>query len=94
VTDTQTDGAAVRPARPLAELRAHGLLWLINRTVFHPRGYALGFDVDDTGDVTGWVLYGDGTEPWKYATEIDEDDLFARAEAFLSSLHGHGTSAR
>lgn len=44
------------------DLRADGLLWLINRCVFHPRGYALGMD-KDTGD---FVLLGDGSEPFTF----------------------------
>lgn len=39
-----------------------GLLWLINRSVFHPRGFALA--VDTAGG--GLTLYGDGSEVWKF----------------------------
>src|SRR6266540_984695 len=50
------------PARPFIDLSHSGLLWLINRVVFHPRGFALSLDI--RGDVaTGWLLQGDGTEP-------------------------------
>lgn len=44
------------------KLRDDGLLWLINRTVFHPRGYALGYD-DQTGE---FELIGDGSEPFEF----------------------------
>jgi len=49
------------------DLRTDGLLWLINRTVFHPRGYALALDTTDGR----FFLCGDGTEPWTFgdATE-------------------------
>ena len=59
--------------RPFADLRATGLLWLINTTVFHPRGYALALHFDgkhpDLGACTGWSLMGDGSEPWQFATQ-------------------------
>jgi hypothetical protein len=79
---TDNDGC-----RPFAELREHGLLWLINRTVFHPRGYALAFHVDEfDGASTGWQMLGDGTESWNYDPSVGEDELFRAAEAFLASL--------
>jgi hypothetical protein len=71
--------------RPLEELRESGLLWLINRTVFHPRGYALSLHYE--GDrAVGWSLEGDGTEAWRYGMDDDEErEVFARAEATLRS---------
>lgn len=66
--------------RPFEDLSMSGLLWLINRTVFHPRGYALAITLDD-GKAVGWSLLGDGSEPWEYG--IDEKDHFRRAEATL-----------
>jgi hypothetical protein len=72
--------------RSFAEFREHGLLWLVNRTVFHPRGYALAFHVEDDGTVTGWDMQGDGSESWNYADTVEEDESFAAVEAFLSSL--------
>ena len=53
-----TDPRATRPV----DLQADGLLWLINREVFHPRGYALGYDPEERT----FVLMGDGTEPFVY----------------------------
>jgi len=49
--------------RPWSELRDSGLLWLINTSVFHPRGYALGMSNE------GWVLFGDGSEPWQFGAD-------------------------
>lgn len=80
--------------RPFSEFREHGLLWLVNAAVFHPRGFALAFDVEDDGTVTGWGLLGDGTEPWHFEDPPDMDpadpqsldSVFARVEAFLDSL--------
>lgn len=66
--------------RPFEDLSATGLLWLINRVVFHPRGYALAITVTD-GKATGWSLLGDGSEPWQFGD--DENDNFRRAEAAL-----------
>jgi hypothetical protein len=67
---------AVRPFRDLME--DTGLLWLINRTVFHPRGFALAlvFADEDRQQPVGWQLVGDGTQVWTYdpaehATEAD-----------------------
>lgn len=42
------------------DLIKDGLLWLINRQVFFPRGYALGYDREEAG----FFLLGDGTEPF------------------------------
>lgn len=47
------------PGRPV-DLRRDGLLWLINRQVFCPRGYALARD-PKTGE---FFLLGNGTEPY------------------------------
>jgi hypothetical protein len=66
--------------RPFAELRDSGLLWLINRALFHPRGWALALSYRD-GQVVGWRLLGDGSEVWRFTD--DEDENFAAAEATL-----------
>jgi hypothetical protein len=65
--------------RTFDELQATGLLWLINRTVFHPRGFALGLVYSD-GEVAGWALQGDGRDPYRYGDDIDEPDLLAAVE--------------
>lgn len=75
---------------PFEALRESGLLWLINRTVFHPRGFALALDIGrESGEAKGWALIGDGTEPWHTTVETD-DELFAKAEAFLNAHRPHG----
>lgn len=71
-----------RVVRPWEDLRSTGLLWLINSTVFHPRGFALAFTMQD-GKPTGWKLLGDGSEPWRFDGDIDE--LFRKAEETLAS---------
>lgn len=68
--------------RPFAELRDTGLLWLINRVAFHPRGFALALHADDDGTVTGWSLQGDGSEAWSFPAER-ERELFQLVERTL-----------
>ena len=91
------DHPTASTTRPFSELREHGLLWLINKAVFHPRGFALAFDVEDDGTVTGWGMKGDGTESWSYVDDPEgahtkdgepwtEDIAFAAVEAFLNAL--------
>lgn len=82
--------------RPWNDLKDSGLLWLVNRVVFHPRGYALAIHYTgtfpDLGEATGWSILGDGTEPWTMgdpnADQISqgaktEDELFALVKALL-----------
>lgn len=68
------------------DLHDDGLLWLVNRCVFHPRGFALGHKPG----TDEFVLLGDGSEPWHYAvpdelddptTAVDEDEAFGQVEA-------------
>jgi hypothetical protein len=68
----------VTEPRPFSELRDTGLLWLINTTVFHPRGYALAVHYADGTDseMIGWSLVGDGTEVWAFGTDADIDSCF------------------
>lgn len=69
--------------RPIKDLSESGLLWLINRVVFHPRGFRLTLVANtETGEATGWELQGDGTEPHWFTEEADRD-RFAKAEATL-----------
>jgi hypothetical protein len=75
--------------RPIDELRDSGLLWLINRTVFHPRGLALALVYGENAVVTGWRLMGDGTEPVWFSPD-DEAGLFAAAKATLAEAERGG----
>lgn len=73
--------------RPIEELRDTGLLWLINRQVFHPRGYALALHVwpedhERAGEVAGWSILGDGVEPWNF-TDGDEDQFLAATKVVM-----------
>jgi hypothetical protein len=69
--------------QPLSELRGSGLLWLINRVVFHPRGLALALCQEEGGEITGWQLLAAGEgEPFSF-TNRDDETGFRRAEATL-----------
>ena len=59
------------------DMKNDGILWLINRTVFHPRGFALSYD-DETKE---FFLIGNGKEPWAFG--INEDPLFEAVEHAL-----------
>ena len=73
--------------RPFSALRDSGLLWLINTSVLHPRGFALALHYDDRGsEPTGWSLIGDGSEPWVFVDSTDNDRCFAAVEATFRSL--------
>jgi hypothetical protein len=72
------------------DLRSSGLLWLINTTVFHPRGFALGMSPDGL-----FTLMGDGSERWAFSEDVDwpegegPDDRFRAAEALFASRRIH-----
>lgn len=79
---TPEDQKRLSEVRGFDEFREAGLLWLVNRVVFHPRGYALAFHVDD-GAVVGWTLIGDGTEVWAFGADAD-DECFAKVREFFA----------
>lgn len=66
-------------------MRDHGVLWAINRVLFHPRGFALAFVYDDDGGLIGWAIQGDGTETWAFSDGEEEDDLMRKFEALLDA---------
>lgn len=71
--------------RPFSTLRPTGLLWLINTSVFHPRGFALALHYPhlDAAEPDGWVLNGDGCEPWLFSQTPEGDALFRTAQDLL-----------
>lgn len=71
------------PPRPFDDLVTSGLLWLINASVFHPRGLALGVTRDPEGHVIGWLLLGNGTEPWSFP---DDRGTLAKFQAAQTTL--------
>lgn len=79
------------PAFDFKRLSEYGVLWLINRTVFHPRGYALSLIFEDgIEEPTGWSIIGDGSEPWKFDDSIDEDERFLQIEGLLNQASQFG----
>lgn len=69
----------------LGELRHKGVLWAINRHLFHPMGYALALVLEDDGSISGWQLMGAGDEVWSFAPESD-DEGFEKFQQFLNSV--------
>lgn len=82
---TRTTIADTDTLHEFEELRELGILYLINKCVFHPRGFALALSYDINGDLAGWQILGDGTEAWSMSEELD-NTLFPAVEAFLNSL--------
>ena len=66
------------------DLRETGLLWLINRQVFHPRGFALAVD-SETGEFS---LLGDGVEPWNFE-DGTENGYLANVEQLFAEQRDH-----
>ena len=75
---------------PFEDMRTKGLLWLINATVFHPRGFSLAFHFDghpdEGGPATGWSVVGDGSEPWTFGDTPDAKERFLAFEDFLFNV--------
>lgn len=69
------------------ELQTTGLLWLINVSVLHPRGYAMAIGFDDDGACAGWRIIGDGSEPWQMGCDEETtamiDERFAAIRELL-----------
>lgn len=79
-----TDHEPSGDLRPMSDLLDSGLLWLINRVVFHPRGLALAlWREESTGTVTAWrLLTAEDGEPFSFSNRDDENG-YRRAEATL-----------
>lgn len=76
------------------DLSDTGLLWLINRVVFHPRGYKLALICKDgTREVEGWTLQGDGSEVCVFS-ESDDDAEFAKVNEFFDMLADRSVAIR
>jgi hypothetical protein len=64
-----------------------GLLWAINKTLMHPRGFALALGTGAQDEVRGLRVLGEGTEAWSFESDHPE---FTRWEAFLTSFRPGG----
>lgn len=65
------------------DLSESGLLWLINRVVFHPRGLALALH-ETGGEARGWELQAAAEgEPFVFPEAVDNTG-YRRAEATLA----------
>lgn len=66
------------------ELLDNGVIWAINRVLFHPRGYALQLNVADGM----FKIWGNGDEPWEFRG-VDEDAKMKAFNALLESVTAH-----
>lgn len=81
--------APQRAAFSFDRLRDTGVLWLINRCVFHPRGFALALDyAEGEEQPRGWSIQGNGAEVWAFTD--GEDEKFAAVESLLDAARSHG----
>lgn len=64
------------------ELVDDGLLWAINRYIFHPRGMALMWGEDHEGDYFGMASF---SETVQFDQEMDDDGM-ERWESFLNRI--------
>lgn len=78
-------------AAVVVDLREDGVLYEINRVLFHPRGFALAMHPGT--EPPAFVLLGDGSEPWHFADDGRPPTNAQRAAAFEALLNrGRGTS--
>jgi hypothetical protein len=71
----------ISPIKGWEELVNSGVVWAINRAVFHPRGFALAIHTNDAGDFIGWTLKGDGRAPYIFTDKMFEIEM-ERFKAF------------
>jgi hypothetical protein len=85
------------PLFDIADLMDQGVLWAVNRAVFHPRGFALKLHVEGR-NVLGWSIEGDGSEPWHMAlddaTMERQQKAFDALENMLGGLKTEGVRRR
>lgn len=67
----------------LEEFRQKGILQEVNRTVLHPLGFALSFEIADSGEVTTKLLKVDDPEGWHFDwNSFDLKEVAAKYYAF------------
>lgn len=69
------------------DLENSGLLWMINRFIFHPRGFTFGLVPDEHGNIIGWTVLGDGKTCQRFLPDMDEMG-FLTSETFLAKIRG------
>lgn len=87
---------------PMEELVSSGLLWLINSTVFWPRGFALALEDErvpgqtgpDAHKIAGFLILGDGSEPIISSEEEISQRRFEAVEDLFAKLRHEGVQAR
>lgn len=73
--------------RKFSELSSSGILWLINRVVFHPRGFALALHFEDDGTAVGWsILRAPKAGEVFVFTERQDDAGFRKSEVTLANV--------
>ncbi|MDX2649285.1 hypothetical protein PV341_38120 [Streptomyces sp. PA03-1a] len=83
------------PTQALAfkQLCDSGILWLINRAVFHPHGLALSLHADGRGVAYGWsIVAAPVGVPWQYDPE-DDVRWYRAAKATLDAAQDVRTGA-
>lgn len=83
--DDGIDLSVPPPHGDIAWFRSSGLLWFINRHLFHDLGFALGVDEDDGT----FFIYGDGGERWEFGDDPDGNPI-NDAMAAIFDEHGFG----
>jgi hypothetical protein len=72
-----------------------GMLWLINRAVFHPRGFALALDyADGESEPRGWSVHAAATgEPFSFGLPDGmEEERFRSVEEILAVAREYGAA--
>lgn len=87
------ESADERDVFTFGALTTTGILWLINRAVFHPRGLALGLEfAEGDAEPRGWTLHAasDG-EAFAFGLPPGvEDALYRAAEDLIRETKRHG----
>lgn len=71
------DESAQREA--LRAFRDDGLLWLVNTAILHPRGFALGVQVDENDEPVGLAVAQHTDDYWHFQPG-EFDDVFSNYE--------------
>ncbi len=81
ITRIEGEVSAIRPFLEMG-FEDSSVLWMINKEVFHPRGYCLAL-IRLGDEIVGWSIYGDGVEPWSFSDELDETKCKEKFEQTL-----------